>query len=689
MARWGPVAGRCAALAVLLAVGMRLFLMPATDAAAEAPEAASLIDIVLHPGWNAVAWLGPDAPAATLFEAVPEIVAVSAWDAAEQRWLRAYRDIEPSGPALRGLARGAGLRLYVAAAGPVTWTRTAAEDGVLLELREGWNLVGWTGRDGAPAAEAFARFGRTLGVAMRRDDASGRTEEYPPRSPDDRAGELRELRRGDVFWVRLTADARWWQSGTGPHPVVFLGDVAEDERARIRRSADEARATYAERWGVEAAFRGYAGDPRGLAMRYLEARGRPLPAGFCADYETGVAFAVADCVGPGDWARAYFGALRDDLSDGRAAQAPAWLAAGAEVYAEAVAGARPAGVTVEQRLARERRLRAAALPHRDGPTLASLETLASFGGQGAVGEDQAFLAVDWLVGQSSERSVVAFFEALADPSATWEEAFRSAFGVTPADFREAFGAHLAVIAAARYADDGTAHQDCDRQVDTTVATLVFQGAVPAAAQARTRSWVDAARAVFARRWCVEAGFEAYTGDRVSLAAKHQEVRGFPLPGFCGNYGNGVIFVVLDCASERLWAHEYFHALQDSLRGYRVVSIPSWLIEGTAEYAEAVQQAAVSDDFRSRMELLAGAGLPPLATLEESSAFYGWGDGAYNMGFVAAHWLVGHSVEVAIVDFFEALADPSATWREAFRSAFGVTAADFYATFEAYRDEHGF
>lgn len=72
------MAGRCAALAVLLAVGFRLFSMPATDAAAETPGAASLIDIVLRPGWNAVAWLGPDAPAATLFEAVPEIVTVSA-----------------------------------------------------------------------------------------------------------------------------------------------------------------------------------------------------------------------------------------------------------------------------------------------------------------------------------------------------------------------------------------------------------------------------------------------------------------------------------------------------------------------------------------------------------------------------------------------------------------------------------
>ena len=320
----------------------------------------------------------------------------------------------------------------------------------------------------------------------------------------------------------------------------------------------------------------------------------------------------------------------------------------------------------------------------------SLEAAALFGGQGAVGEDQSsFLAVDWLAGQSSERSVVAFFEALAEPSATWEEAFGSAFGVTPADFREAFGAHLAALEAARSADDGAAHRDCDRLVDTTTATLVFQGDVPASAQVRTRGWVDAARTAYVRRWCVEVGFEAYTGDRTDLAAKHLEVRGFPLPGFCGNYGNGIIFAVLDCAPERLWAHEYFHALQDSLRGHRVVSIPSWLVEGTAEYAEAVQQAAVSDDLRSRRELLAGAALPPLAALEEGSAFYGRGDRAYDLGFVAAHLLVGHSVEAAIVEFFEALAEPSATWREAFRSAFGMTAADFYAAFEAYRDEHGF
>ena len=653
--------------------------MSAPDVAAEALVATGQVDTVLHPGWNTVAWLGPTASATAIFEAVPEITTVSAWDASEQRWLRAYRAAAPPGRALREIASGIGLRVYVAAAGPVTWTRTAAADGVLLELREGWNLVGWTGRDGTLAADAFARFGRKLGVAMRRDDASGRTQAYPPRSPGDLAG---ELHRGDVLWVRLIADARWWQPGTGT-PVVFIGEVAEDERARIRRSADEARATYAERWGVEASFEGYAGHREALAPRYLEARGRPLPSGFCADYESGIVFAAADCVGPGDWASAYFGALRDGLSGGRAAQAPAWLAAGVEVYAEAVAGARPAGVTVEQRLARERRLRTAALSHRDG---SALDATAPFGELGAAGEDWAFLAVDWLAGQSSERSVVAFFEALAEPPATWEEAFGSAFGVTPADFREAFGAHIA-IATARRVDDGT--PDCDRRVDTTTATLVFQGNVPTSAQARTHSWVDAARAAYARRWCVATGFEAYAGDRASLAAKHLEVRGFPLPGFCGNYGNGVIFAVLDCASERLWAHEYFHALQDSLRGYRVVSIPAWLVEGTAEYAEAVQQAAVSDDLRSRMEMLAGTMLPSLTTLEESSAFYGLGERAYDLGFVAAYRLVGHSVEGAILYFFEALAEPSATWEEAFDSAFGMTAGDFYATFEAYRDEHGF
>ena len=190
-----------------------------------------------------------------------------------------------------------------------------------------------------------------------------------------------------------------------------------------------------------------------------------MPGGFCADYADGAMLADADCAGAGDWARAYFGALQDALSGGRTADAPAWLVAGTAAWAGAVA-ASEAGRTAEQQLARERRLRAEALPD-PVPALADLAAPEALSGQGAVGEDLAFLAADWLAGRAGERSAAAFFEALADPAATWEEAFESAFGMTAADFREAFGPPAPRAAP----DDGAPGiEACDRQADTTTVT---------------------------------------------------------------------------------------------------------------------------------------------------------------------------------------------------------------------------
>ena len=686
---------RLAALAAALAVGLGLVLSPSPSSAQQPGDAASAsadagtIATTLYPGWNAAAWLGPDASAEAIFGAAPGIVSVAAWDAAEQAFRYAGRGDDP--PRGLELTRGTGLYLLVGGAEPVTWTRPAAAGSVLLELREGWNLAGWTGPDGAPAAGAFARFGQALDSATRPAAGPAGAATYLPRSPD-RAGALRELRRGDALWVRLTADARWWQPGAGPHPVAFVGDVAAERQAAIRGWADAARAAFAGRWSVDAAFEGWAGDRASLAARHLELRGAPMPGGFCADYADGAVLADADCAGAGDWARAYFGALQDALSGGRAADAPAWLVAGTAAWAGAVA-APGAGRTAEQQLARERRLRAEALPE-PVPALADLAAPEALSGQGAAGEDLAFLAADWLAGRAGERSVAAFFEALADPAATWEEAFESAFGMTAEDFHAAFDPPAPRAAP----DDGAPGiEACDRQVDTTTVTHEFPGAVSEADRARIRRMVDEAREVYARRWCVEASFANYAGEGSALAAKYLEVRGLTISDpFCGDYLYRAVFVNVDCISEHTYPHEYFHVLQDAVRGDADQHVATWLIEGTAVYAQIMQRGAVSGSaserleryLAGRIEVLGRIATPSLAALDDPASAYGtWGSFVHDMGFVATHRLVSQSVEVAIVDVFARLADPAATWEEAFAGAFGVTVGDFYAAFEQYRAEY--
>ena len=104
------------------------------------------ITTLLYPGWNMVAWLGPQTPVADLFEEIPSLQRVSAWDTAEQRYRRSTRSSVPPG-GLDELDHGMGLWLRLDGDGTFEWTRLASQTSVLHSLRAGRNLVGWGGRD--------------------------------------------------------------------------------------------------------------------------------------------------------------------------------------------------------------------------------------------------------------------------------------------------------------------------------------------------------------------------------------------------------------------------------------------------------------------------------------------------------------------------------------------------------------
>lgn len=77
-----------AAGAVLAAIALTA-LAPGQVLSEESPAsegAEHSITTVLHPGWNAVAWTGPRAPVTDLFNAVPALGRVYAWDVAGQRF---------------------------------------------------------------------------------------------------------------------------------------------------------------------------------------------------------------------------------------------------------------------------------------------------------------------------------------------------------------------------------------------------------------------------------------------------------------------------------------------------------------------------------------------------------------------------------------------------------------------------
>ena len=236
------------ALSPLLAAGAVLAALAlaalAEAQAQESPEEAPAseastrsITTVLHPGWNAVAWIGPEAPVTDLFDAVPALLQAYAWDGAEKRFRGSSRNSIP----LDGLSRlttGMGLFVQVGGDAPVEWTRTALAESALLSLREGLNLVGWAGRDGVPVENALAPFGDLLVAAWRWDAEAGAYELYW-RGARIGSRTASTLDHGDAFWVQLREDGLWWQSGRGQSTVVFVGEASQEQQAEVRGWAHE------------------------------------------------------------------------------------------------------------------------------------------------------------------------------------------------------------------------------------------------------------------------------------------------------------------------------------------------------------------------------------------------------------------------------------------------------------------
>ena len=233
-----------AALAVLL---LAAGLAPASPSeAADETAEAETITTILHPGWNMVGWLGPETPVADLFEALPQLQRVSAWDAGEASYQRAFRGRYAQLPSL---TPGVGLWLHLGGDATVQWTRSVSGEAVLLSLRTGWNLVGWTGDNGTGVDEAVARFGDMFVRGAVWDPSTQRYVQYLPRSGNT---EPPALSRGDAVWVALASEARWWQPGTARPRFVFTDGISPEQRSEIREGMANVMAFFAERYGAYA-----------------------------------------------------------------------------------------------------------------------------------------------------------------------------------------------------------------------------------------------------------------------------------------------------------------------------------------------------------------------------------------------------------------------------------------------------
>ena len=683
-----------AAAVAVLALAVALGGMP-TRASAESEEAPdpATITTTLQPGWNMVAWLGPEAPVTDLFEAIPALERVSAWDATEERYQRRTRTTIPR-YGLRQLTTGMGLWLELGGDEPFEWTRPVLAQGTLLPLHAGRNLVGWVGRDGTPIADALERFGESLVRASRWDAAAQAYEHYRP-GESDTANTLAELNHGDGLWVELTGDARWWQSGTAPAAVVSLGDFTEDELAEVRRWMDSARAIYMERWSVGAPMTIYVGDLEALTPTYRRIRGHAPPERFCGNYHSGVFF-LWGCIYEGAVAHDYFHAIQDDLSAGRYGAAPSWLIEGSAEYAERVyTGSGSASLTVPEHVDQDVHQTIAGLSRYAAPELSELTSFEDFHAQpNNLGYRLGFVAVDWLVGHSSEASTIAFFRALAGGE-SWQEAFERAFGIAVDDFYEAFEAYRAEVAPPlpHLVDDS------DEPV------LVLVGEMPLEAQAAVRTRFASIVELFGERLAAgSADYTVYIGaDAESLADVHLQTTGNEVPeGFCSTADTSVyIIATVDCveSSPRVLQRHHSHSIRARLAPLGSLPPveqghdrrgPLWLLLAIEAYADHAHETAVGpqtlDEIRAGQTHLARRLEQPLST------FAAWDDlraagfwRVRGLSSIAGEWLADRASEAALFDYFRQL-PTSDGWEAAFEAAFGMSVDDFHAEFEAHRSE---
>lgn len=238
------------------------------------------------------------------------------------------------------------------------------------------------------------------------------------------------------------------------------------------------------------------------------------------------------------------------------------------------------------------------------------------------------------------------------------------------------------------------------------AEFVFLGDFTGAERESLRQELKAAQVIFAEHFgAVTADFTVYVSDNVELLNERLGSDQPDVPqvtSTCSGIAeSGVLILIFeDCPAffrenGGPLAHEYFHILQWEARGppARRLIEPGprglwlgWIIEGSAVYAEALLNDALGrrslTAHREGMQVYwaaLGQALPRIFTgIDDPEEEYSL---HYEVGFLAADWLVERSGPEAILKFFRLGAHGAA-----FETAFGLSAQLFHDSFERYRWE---
>ena len=413
---------------------------------------------------------------------------------------------------------------------------------------------------------------------------------------------------------------------------------------------------------------------------------------------------------------------------------PAWMAEGAATYADGLYG-----VLVQSGSGEVIRGNWADAAARVLTPLHELEERESF-----YGADEGYflgaLAVDWLVGYASRHpaddmgatapkpmplaeqagndSYIEYYRLLP-LSASWQEAFTAAFGISPDTFYERFEVYRDESVLMRlfpgasledfYDDIKTYRTAASTPLahltdDAIRPVVVFTGDVPAHTRTAIQAEVDGVHTFLTER----LGGEPFDYS-VYIAADEESAR----PAFYGLYRQGLAgapydcswrgrrltFHVLTCGYEllpRVYIGGYFQAL---LFDRFHEPPPEWLNLGGEYYARTAYHASIDleaydDELRTQARIVQQSPTTLQQTENHEGTRAAGTAATWALSFVAVDWLTQYAGELSLLEYFRLLPrgqpasrihEPGAgSWQAAFQQAFGLTIDDFYERFAAYR-----
>ncbi len=242
------------------------------------------------------------------------------------------------------------------------------------------------------------------------------------------------------------------------------------------------------------------------------------------------------------------------------------------------------------------------------------------------------------------------------------------------------------------------------------AEIVFLGEWTEEEQAAISREVKSVQVSFAERFGeVTSEFTLYIStdfDALDEAYRERvdpdgQRRGVELPEWLTCSGiawRAAIFISLERCAENEKAHggpiahEYFHILQNHLGGVAGADNvwPTWLIEGSAEYASAhhaEEQGRASVTWRGEVSRLVWSGLgrplPGPYDAAVSSMFIGdaYTSLVYHVGFLGIEWLIERRGAEALMEFFRL-----GGGRREFSEAFDMSPDEFVEAFEEHRQQ---